>query len=310
MAAAATRQHAARLLNPSAHRLGWTTLCSHIQAHHAPALAQDGRHRARVAPLPQWSPARFLTDAGGPADAAAGTSDAMARLADALEPPTDAPGGLGARASGGSMLESMFPKRAEVATELTRAQLGARESGIHFSVANDQPQILQKFVNCMMQHGKKSVSQRILNEALSHIKTMELARIKKQASEESAAKDDGGDTDASDVVVHQSRASYTVNPTTIFLEALDNLMPILSTAPTKRGGMVYQVPYAVGPKRRQQLAIKWLIKACREKKGKSMPEKLADEIMAIRRAEGVAYGKKIELHKLAEANRAYANLRN
>ena len=93
------------------------------------------------------------------------------------------------------------------------------------------------------------------------------------------------------------------------MEGLERIKPVIGTTPTKRGGAIYQVPTALSPKKRQSLAIKWLIKVCRSRKGKPMAESITAEIQAARRGEGAAYGKKLELHKLAEANRAYTNLR-
>jgi small subunit ribosomal protein S7 len=73
--------------------------------------------------------------------------------------------------------------------------------------------------------------------------------------------------------------------------------------------MVFQVPVPLSEKARTITAVKWLVKVCRNKKGRDFPSVLATEILAAYKREGTAYGKKLELHKVAEANRAYSNLR-
>lgn len=92
----------------------------------------------------------------------------------------------------------------------------------------------------------------------------------------------------------------------IFLAALENLKPTIGLAPISKGGTIYQVPVALHPVARQRTAIRWLIDASRKKKGTNMSTKLSQEVMAAYRKEGGAYSKKMELHKTAEANRAYA----
>lgn len=97
----------------------------------------------------------------------------------------------------------------------------------------------------MMKHGKKSVSQRIFNDAMQIVKTRELARIR-------AAGGSGVAT-----VVHDQQ--LVVKPVEIFVEAIESLKPIIGLQGVKRGKTKYQVPSALSPGRRQQLAIKWLI---------------------------------------------------
>ena len=155
-----------------------------------------------------------------------------------------------------------------------------------------------------MQHGKKATAQSIFNYAMTELKTQELARVRKEAAV--AAKKSADDED-SETIEHAQQEK--IDPVQMFVDALHNLMPIIGTMGMKRGGTVYQVPIALSPKRRQQYAIKWLIQACRKRKGMPMSKKIAIEVTDILNFEGSAYAKKTELHKIAEANRAYANLR-
>ena len=92
-------------------------------------------------------------------------------------------------------------------------------------------------------------------------------------------------------------------------KALDNVRPRLEVKSRRVGGATYQVPVEVRPERRNALAMRWLISYSRSRGEKSMPEKLAGEIIAASRGEGNAVKKKDDTHKMAEANKAFAHYR-
>ena len=89
--------------------------------------------------------------------------------------------------------------------------------------------------------------------------------------------------------------------------ALKNVAPLVEIRPRRVGGATYQVPREVSPERRNALAIRWLIAAARAKKGKPMSKKLAEEILLAIKNEGSAIKKKLDTHRMAEANRAFAH---
>jgi small subunit ribosomal protein S7 len=93
----------------------------------------------------------------------------------------------------------------------------------------------------------------------------------------------------------------------IFDKAIKNVGPSLEVRGRRIGGANYQIPYPVRTERRFTLACRWLIEAAEKRKGKSMAEKLALEIMDAAEEQGEAYKKKVDTHKMAEANRAFAH---
>jgi len=129
-----------------------------------------------------------------------------------------------------------------------------------------------KFINRIMQRGKKSVARKIVYDALNIIK-------------EKTKKD----------------------PLEVFDKALENAAPLLEVKPKRVGGATYQVPMEVKGDRKLALAIRWIIGASRGKKGKPMCEKLAEELILTLNNEGTAIKKKEEMHRMAEANRAFAH---
>jgi small subunit ribosomal protein S7 len=133
--------------------------------------------------------------------------------------------------------------------------------------------LASKFMNSMMWSGKKSVSQKVFYDAL------EIIREKI------------GD----------------VEPIEVFTQALENVKPNIEVRSKRVGGASYQVPMQVSRNRQQSLAIRWLLMACREKKGKPMSEKLAAELMAAYRREGTAVTRRENVHRMAEANKAFAH---
>ncbi len=133
--------------------------------------------------------------------------------------------------------------------------------------------LVTKFINKLMERGKKSIAQEIFYSAL------ELATkdLKKE------------------------------NPLEVLDEAIKNTSPLLEVKSRRVGGANYQVPYEVRGKRREALAIRWIIEAARKKKGAPMSEKLAKELVDAYNNTGDAVRKKEETHKIAEANRAFAH---
>lgn len=96
-------------------------------------------------------------------------------------------------------------------------------------------------------------------------------------------------------------------PLEVFKKAVENASPILEVKPKRIGGATYQVPMEVRQERRIFLALKWIIDGARAGKGKSMQEKLSQEIMNVANNEGSAMKKKNDMHRMAEANRAFAH---
>jgi len=97
------------------------------------------------------------------------------------------------------------------------------------------------------------------------------------------------------------------NPIELFDKAIKNISPSLEVKSRRVGGANYQVPQPVRPDRKIQLAFRWIINAAKAKKGKSMAEKLAEELMLAVNNEGAAIKKKLDTHRMAEANRAFAH---
>jgi len=132
---------------------------------------------------------------------------------------------------------------------------------------------VSKFVNYVMEEGKKTVARKIVNDCLTAIK--EKAKVE--------------------------------NPIEIFETALKNTAPQMEVRSRRVGGANYQVPREVRPERKQALSMKWIIEAARSKKGQPIHLKLADEIMAAAKNEGEAVKKRDNVHKMAEANKAFAH---
>jgi len=133
---------------------------------------------------------------------------------------------------------------------------------------------LAKLINQVMRDGKKSLAERIVYGALEII-----------------------------------REKTGEDPLEVFRKALENVKPVLEVRARRVGGANYQVPVEVRPERRQTLAIRWIVNFARERKGKSMQEKLAAELMEAAEGTGGAVKKKEDTHKMAEANKAFAHYR-
>lgn len=133
--------------------------------------------------------------------------------------------------------------------------------------------VVAKFINQVMQKGKKNLARKIVYTAFDI--------IKKQTSQD---------------------------PVSVFEKAMDTVGPTVEVRPRRVGGATYQVPMEVKDKRRVGLAMRWLILGARAKKGKTMEEKLAQELMMASKGEGEAVKKRINVEKMAAANRAFAHL--
>ncbi|MEA3304965.1 MAG: 30S ribosomal protein S7 [Patescibacteria group bacterium] len=129
-----------------------------------------------------------------------------------------------------------------------------------------------KFVNHIMLDGKKSVALRIVENAF---KIMKEKGIK--------------------------------NPEQTFQEALANVAPVLEIKAKRVGGAVYQIPMEVSEKRRATLSMRWVITAARSEKGSAMEVRLANQLMQAAENEGAAIKKKEDVHRMAEANKAFAH---
>ncbi|HHX75817.1 MAG TPA: 30S ribosomal protein S7 [Acholeplasmataceae bacterium] len=134
--------------------------------------------------------------------------------------------------------------------------------------------LITRIVNTIMEDGKKGTAQSILYGALN--------RIKDQTGRE---------------------------PIDVFNEALNNISPILEVRARRIGGQNYQVPVEVRPERRQALALRWLVQYAKKRNEKTMEERLAKEILDASQGTGGAVKKREDVHKQAEANKAFAHYR-
>ena len=134
--------------------------------------------------------------------------------------------------------------------------------------------LVTKFINSMMWQGKRSTAEGIFYEALTKLESK------------------GGD-----------------EALKLFKKAVENTKPLLEVKTRRVGGANYQVPVEVNPFRRQSLAIRWLLQYSRERAGKTMVDRLADELIDAANARGGAIKKKEDVHRMAEANKAFAHYR-
>ncbi|WP_347489928.1 30S ribosomal protein S7 [Desulfoscipio sp. XC116] len=99
------------------------------------------------------------------------------------------------------------------------------------------------------------------------------------------------------------------DPMEVFEQAMKNVMPVLEVKARRVGGANYQVPVEVRPERRQTLAIRWITRYSRERSGRTMRERLADELIDASNSTGASVKRKEDTHKMAEANKAFAHYR-
>jgi len=136
-------------------------------------------------------------------------------------------------------------------------------------------QMLAKFINMIMESGKKSVAERIVYGAL-------------------------------DTVAKRNKSAESID---LLDSALENVSPLVEVKSRRVGGATYQVPVEVRPKRRDTLAMRWLIDAARKRSEKSMAQRLAGEILDAAENRGSAVKKREDTHRMAEANKAFAHYR-
>lgn len=140
---------------------------------------------------------------------------------------------------------------------------------------NDQ--LVTRFVNMMMHDGKKSVAFKVFYDAL------DIVEEKKQDDEKSALE--------------------------TWKDALSNVMPHVEVRSRRVGGATFQIPMQIRPDRKISTAMKWLISFSRKRNEKSMAQKLASEILSAAKEEGAAVKKRMDTHKMAEANKAFSHFR-
>ncbi len=133
--------------------------------------------------------------------------------------------------------------------------------------------LASKFINCLMHDGKKSTAQAVFYDALGIIR---------------------------------ERIS-DVEPIEVFTQAVENVKPAIEVRSKRVGGAAYQVPMQVNRPRQQSLAIRWILMAVRERKGRATHEKLAEELMAAYKKEGTAMARRDNVHRMADANKAFAH---
>jgi len=107
----------------------------------------------------------------------------------------------------------------------------------------------------------------------------------------------------------QIKEKMNQDPLPVFKKALNNVKPKLEVRPRRIGGATYQIPIEVSPHRSLSLAIRWIVETARSKKGKSIVDRLVEEILEAYKGEGASIKKRDETHKMAEANRAFAHYR-
>ena len=134
--------------------------------------------------------------------------------------------------------------------------------------------LVAKFINCLMLDGKKSVAESILYRSFDI--------LEQKVNEE---------------------------PLNVFRQAINNVKPLLDLRPRRVGGTTYQVPLDVRSDRRNALAIRWIINSARDRGEKAMHERLANELIEASRNEGASIKQKTDMHRMAEANRAFAHYR-
>jgi small subunit ribosomal protein S7 len=136
-----------------------------------------------------------------------------------------------------------------------------------------QSKLVSKFINCMMLDGKKSRAQKVFYDAMD--------KIAKEITDST--------------------------PIQVFETAIDNVKPMLEVRSKRVGGASYQVPMQVRPRRQQSLAFRWILAAARGKKGKPMSLRLAGELLDAFKKEGAAMTTRENVHRMAEANKAFAH---
>jgi len=136
-------------------------------------------------------------------------------------------------------------------------------------------EVIARFINMVMHSGKKSVAEGIVYGAMATIE----------------------------------QRNKSASPVELVEKALDNVSPMVEVKSRRVGGATYQVPVEVRPKRRQTLAMRWIIEAARHRSEKSMPQRLAGELLEAMEQRGSAVKKREDTHRMAEANKAFSHYR-
>jgi len=140
--------------------------------------------------------------------------------------------------------------------------------------------VVSKFINCVMQDGKKTRATRVVYDAMAII----AARLEKETSPD-APKDE----------------------LDLFLKAIENVKPYVEVRSKRIGGANYQVPQPVRGRRQQSLAFRWIISSARGERGRPMAQRLADELYSAAKGEGKAMTTREQTHRMADANKAFAH---
>ena len=138
-------------------------------------------------------------------------------------------------------------------------------------------QLVTRFVNMMMWDGKKSIAFKVFYDAIAIVE-------EKKTDEEKSALE-------------------------VWKDALSNIMPHVEVRSRRVGGATFQIPMQIRPDRKISTAIKWMISYARKRNEKSMAQRLASEILAAAKEEGAAVKKRVDTHKMAEANKAFSHFR-
>jgi small subunit ribosomal protein S7 len=133
--------------------------------------------------------------------------------------------------------------------------------------------LASKFINCLMWDGKKTTAQAVFYEAM-------------------------------DIIAERNSKD---SPIDVFTQAVENVKPHIEVRSKRVGGAAYQVPMQVNRNRQQSLAIRWILLAVREKKGRPTGQKLAEELLAAYKKEGAAVTRRDNVHRMADANKAFAH---
>ena len=168
--------------------------------------------------------------------------------------------------------------------------------------------LVSKFINCMMWGGKKSAAQRIFYDAMDVIaKKTKSATRSANGGEPHDAKQKYGSPRRISAKASAGAGTEPCSPVEVFETAVNNVKPLLEVRSKRIGGASYQVPMQVSPKRQQSLAFRWILQAARAKTGKPMCERLASELMDAYNKHGGAMTTRENIHRMAEANKAFAH---
>lgn len=138
---------------------------------------------------------------------------------------------------------------------------------------NEKDPLQAKMVNCIMKNGKKSLARKILRDTFDEMNRK-------------------GEAD----------------PLSVFEKAIQKATPSMEVRPRRVGGSIYQIPVEVTPQRQGSLPIRWILAGARSKKGQPMYKRLATELMDCSNEQGYAFNKREDVHKMAQANKAFAHL--